>query len=138
MICPACKNEMIDIEYDRIELDYCTHCRGVWFDAEELELLFEAAGLGENKISLDDLLSTPEASTDEKERKCPICNRSMKKMGIGQKPQLIIDACQWGDGLWFDGGEVAQLVKQLPAESAAEGSQQKVLAFLGEVFKAEE
>ena len=138
MICPACKNEMIDIEYDRIELDYCTHCRGVWFDAEELELLFEAAGLGENKISLDDLLSTPEASTDEKERKCPICNRSMKKMGIGQKPQLIIDACQWGDGLWFDGGEVAQLVKQLPAESAAEGSQQEVLAFLGEVFKAEE
>ena len=138
MICPACKSEMIDIEYNRIELDYCTQCRGVWFDAEELELLFEAAGLGDNKISLDDLLSTPEVSTDEKERKCPICGNRMKKMGVGQKPQVIIDACRMGDGLWLDGGEVVHLIKQMAAKSAAEGSQQKVLAFLGEVFKAEE
>ena len=138
MICPACKSEMIDVEYNRIELDYCTQCRGVWFDAEELELLFEAAGLGENRIPLDDLLGAPEVSTDESIRKCPICGNRMKKTGIGREPQIIIDACRMGDGLWFDGGEVVHLIKQMPTESAAEGSQQKVLAFLGEVFKAEE
>ena len=137
MMCPACKSEMIDIEYERIELDYCPQCRGVWFDAGELELLLEAAGLGESGISLDDLLGTPEVSTDEKKRKCPICSRRMKKTGIGRKPQLIIDVCQQGDGLWFDGGEVAQLVKQLPAKTTAGDSQQKVLAFLAEVFRAE-
>jgi len=138
MICPTCKSEMIDIEYNRIELDYCTQCRGVWFDADELELLFEAAGLGENRASLDDLLAAPEAETPEKERKCPICGNHMKKTGIGQKPQIIIDACQMGDGLWFDGGEVIQLVKQLPAKTKDAGSQQQVLTFLGEVFQAEE
>jgi len=41
MICPVCKSDMIDVEYNRIELDYCTACRGVWFDTEELELLIE-------------------------------------------------------------------------------------------------
>jgi len=42
MICPVCKSDMIDVEYHQIELDYCTNCHGVWFDAEELGLLFDA------------------------------------------------------------------------------------------------
>jgi len=45
MICPACKNDMIVVEHEDIELDYCTNCNGVWFDSGELELLLEAAGL---------------------------------------------------------------------------------------------
>ena len=134
MICPACKNEMIDIEYDRIELDYCPQCRGVWFDADELELLFEAAGLGEQQSPLMNLM---EAETREKERKCPICSRNMKKAAIGHEPQIIIDACRKGDGLWFDGGEVTQLIRQMPSKAEAGDSQQKVLAFLDEVFQAE-
>ena len=39
MICPVCHKSMLDIEYNNIELDYCEKCRGVWFDAGELELL---------------------------------------------------------------------------------------------------
>ena len=41
MICPVCKIDMIDVEYHQIELDYCIKCHGVWFDAEELGLLFD-------------------------------------------------------------------------------------------------
>ena len=26
MICPVCKSDMVDVEYNRIELDYCTVC----------------------------------------------------------------------------------------------------------------
>ncbi|MES0279143.1 MAG: zf-TFIIB domain-containing protein, partial [Dehalococcoidales bacterium] len=33
MICPICKVEMAVVEQDKIELDYCARCRGVWFDA---------------------------------------------------------------------------------------------------------
>jgi len=39
MICPVCRQSMLDIEYNNIELDYCEKCKGVWFDAGELELL---------------------------------------------------------------------------------------------------
>jgi len=39
MICPACRDEMIVVEYKKIELDICVSCRGVWFDADELGLL---------------------------------------------------------------------------------------------------
>ena len=36
MICPVCHIDMIVVEYERIELDHCTGCHGVWFDAGEL------------------------------------------------------------------------------------------------------
>ena len=45
MICPACKNDMIVVEYQRIELDFCPDCRGVWFDKGELQLMLETARL---------------------------------------------------------------------------------------------
>lgn len=139
MICPVCKSDMIDVEYHQIELDYCTGCHGVWFDAEELELLLDRAGMENHDLSMDDLLSSPEAKTLEKGRKCPICNLRMKKTTIGKEPEILIDACSQGDGLWFDGGEVNHLIKQIAGKQPAKaGSQQQVLEFLGEVFKAGE
>ena len=136
MICPVCKSDMIDVEYQQIELDYCTNCHGVWFDAEELELLFNRVGLENHDLPLDDLLNLPETKTSEKGRKCPICRLKMKKTTIGKESEILIDACSQGDGLWLDGGEVSHLIKQIATKQPAEtGSQQQVLEFLGEVFK---
>ena len=138
MICPVCKIDMIDVEYHQIELDYCVKCRGVWFDAEELGLLFDSAGL-DHDLPLDNLLDLPEAKTTEKGRKCPICSLRMKKTTIGKEPEVLIDVCSRGEGLWFDGGEVSHLLKKIVGKKPVEyGSQQQVLEFLGEVFKTGE
>ena len=137
MICPVCKSDMIDVEYNRIELDYCTVCRGVWFDTEEMELLIESIGLEESGLAVDSITGSPEAETSEKGRKCPICGQKMGKANISHEPRILIDACRQGDGLWFDGGEVGQLIKQLIKKPQVEGdSQQQVINFLGEVFGA--
>jgi Zn-finger nucleic acid-binding protein len=138
MICPACKSDMIVVEHRKIELDYCTSCRGVWFDAGELELLLESAGLEGVEPLLAGLAGSTEADSKEKKRKCPICIRKMKKLSVGQKPEILLDICQRGDGIWFDGGELAQLVGQLAGKAGEKTSpQQEILAFLQEVFKAE-
>jgi Zn-finger nucleic acid-binding protein len=61
----------------------------------------------------------------------------MKKTTIGEHPEILIDVCTHKDGLWFDGGEVAQLVKELAKKKpAGQEAQHKVINFLGEVFKA--
>ena len=139
MICPVCKSDMIDVEHEGIELDYCTDCRGVWFDAEELELLLGRMGFGDHGLPLDDMLSRPQVETSERKRRCPICGRKMKKAAIGRQPEVLIDVCPQGDGLWFDGGEVAELIKHLAREPSKKGnSQQQAIAFLGDVFKAQE
>jgi Zn-finger nucleic acid-binding protein len=139
MICPACKNPMIAVEYNRIELDYCTHCHGVWFDADELELMLGSMGLADHDLSLDSILHAPEARTAEEKRKCPICNQKMKKRALGHETEVLIDACPKGDGLWFDGGEVNHLLKQVAkGPLKKEGSGQPVTDFLREVFQAQE
>ena len=41
MKCPVCKEPMIVLELDEVEIDYCTSCGGIWLDAGELDLLIE-------------------------------------------------------------------------------------------------
>ena len=137
MICPVCKEDMIVVEHERIELDYCVKCFGVWFDAGELELLLESLGLEEMGFRMEEIMALPEQRTAEEVRKCPICRKKMRKVTIGHTPAVLIDACPQGDGLWFDGGEVNQIIRQLVDTSPGD-AQGQVVTFLGEVFKARE
>ncbi len=108
MICPACREEMIVVEYNKIELDVCSQCDGVWFDAEELSLLLETLHLEEEELGL-----RPVKKTAEKARKCPRCRKRMNKVLIGPVKGVVIDRCTKGHGLWFDGGELDGIVEAL-------------------------
>ncbi len=135
MICPTCKNPMIVVEYQKIELDYCGNCHGVWFDAGELGLLLEKTEVEGVKTVLDGLLKTGEAKTKEKKRNCPICRRKMRKVNIGGADHVVIDTCVKEDGLWFDGGEVEHLLKYLTQSSPGKTDQARVFDFIKEVIK---
>jgi len=137
MICPACNSDMIVVEYNNIELDYCNDCHGIWFDSTELELLLKSLSLDSHDLLLEDIVKSPEADSAEKKLRCPICRKKMKKTAIGDHRDILIDACPQKHGLWFDGGEVTQLLKHLAGEKATmKDSQQQMINFLGEVFKA--
>jgi Zn-finger nucleic acid-binding protein len=137
MICPVCKYDMIVVEYHNIELDYCNSCKGVWFDYGELELLLKSYGLEEPRAFFDGIFNSREAASSEKKRNCPICGHKMKKTAIGGQPEILIDVCRDKHGLWFDGGEVTQLLRHLAGEHPPEGdSSEHVMSFLGEVFGA--
>jgi Zn-finger nucleic acid-binding protein len=137
MICPIDNKDMIVVEYAKIELDYCLSCHGVWFDADELELLLKSMDIDTPDLLLSHILSQEETETKEKKRKCPICRRKMKKTTIGDRPKILIDACVRRDGLWFDGGEVVELVKELAKKKpVSKEAQQHVMAFLAKAFKA--
>lgn len=127
---------MFVVEYQKIELDYCGNCQGVWFDVGELELMLGSVGIGETKSVLDSLLQSPPAPTNEKKRKCPICRRTMKKVNIGGTDHVLIDTCSREDGVWFDGGEVDHLVKFLAGKSPEKSGTSKVFNFIKEVFQA--
>jgi hypothetical protein len=42
MKCPKCGSDLKEIEMDRILVDKCTGCEGIFFDKGELELMLEA------------------------------------------------------------------------------------------------
>jgi len=139
MICPTCKSPMIVVEHKKIELDYCPECHGVWFDSGELGLFLDSLNLENRGQFVSNMLNAPEAKIPEKKRRCPICAQKMRKVVVGDKLGILIDVCRKADGLWLDGGEVGELIKQLPEKpSGKPGSHYQVEAFLKEVFKAQE
>ena len=135
MICPSCKKPAIVVEHNKIELDYCTNCKGVWFDTGELDIFLTSAQVVSTDLVMKNILSLPEVKSAHKQRKCPICRRGMKATALGQ-PAITIDVCSKGDGMWFDGGEVHELLKQLANKPSMEtDANQKIVVYLGEVFR---
>jgi Zn-finger nucleic acid-binding protein len=137
MICPVCKIDMMVIEYRQIEIDFCHRCSGIWFDRGEMELLLKksASGSAGPTPPLEGL--TGETRSYGK-RRCPICGKKMKEVPIGQ-PVIEVDICRYGDGIWFDGGELQELLKQAAAGPIADrGAIGDVMAFLGDTFQAGE
>ena len=136
MKCPVDKSDMFVVEYQAIELDYCPQCRGVWFDSGELDLLLHTMKLEEAGLSREGILGSPESKSAGKKRKCPVCGHKMRESTLGHDPGVLIDICPRGEGLWFDGGELGQLATQLMNRKTPGDSPQRILSFLGEVFKA--
>jgi Zn-finger nucleic acid-binding protein len=135
MKCPVDKIEMIVVEHQKIELDYCHRCGGVWFDSGELDLLAAALKQQDSGLTSGDLLTPSEAKVDESRRKCPICGKKMDKVWVGRDPKVLIDSCPIGDGLWFDGGELHQVIVQLQTRGLT--GQKDILSFLGNAFQAD-
>jgi Zn-finger nucleic acid-binding protein len=128
---------MVAVEYHDIELDYCNSCKGVWFDSGELELLLKSHSLEEPEAFFDGILNSQEAASSEKKRNCLFCGRKMKKTALGGQPGILIDMCRDKHGLWFDGGEVAQLIRRLAGERPSKrDSKEQIISFLEEVFGA--
>lgn len=127
MDCPVCKEPMIVLELDEVEIDHCISCGGIWLDAGELELLLD------DSAEKDKLLSSFEVNkhTKEKARKCPICLKRMVKVLCGVDKGVLIDKCRRNDGLWFDKGELEEMIKV-----GSFDKDNKVLALLEDMFQA--
>jgi Zn-finger nucleic acid-binding protein len=106
MICPVCNNPIVVLELDQVEIDHCLHCGGIWLDAGELELLLETEG---DRLRFKNFL-TEDNSVKEKRYPCPICNKKMKKVFVGEGKKILIDKCKNNHGLWLDKGELEEVI----------------------------
>lgn len=114
---------MITLELEDVEIDHCIDCGGIWLDAGELELLLDDSDQAEKLLKSFDIAQ----KCAEKPRKCPICLKKMQKITVGKSPPpLLIDKCQKGDGLWFDAGELSDIIEKSQLDS--ENKIQKLLA----------
>jgi Zn-finger nucleic acid-binding protein len=122
MNCPACKNPMVILELNQVEIDYCTACKGIWLDRGELDLIFSPS----EKKGIAKLFSVKN-NLDEIKRRCPICKKKMNKVEF-ENTGIIIDSCSKEHGLWFDNGELKSILK------SAEEENSKIINMLKEMF----
>jgi Zn-finger nucleic acid-binding protein len=125
MDCPVCKKEMIILELNQIEIDYCTLCDGIWLDEGELELLLE------NEAAKQKLLDTfkHDQLNPEKPRRCPRCRKRMYKVYVGAHREVLVDKCRKEHGIWFDSGELHDVIRLGSLDP-----QNKVLSLLNDMF----
>lgn len=130
MQCPVCGQDQVIVEVDGIELDLCIDAHGIWFDTDELGLLFEAAGERERLADLLARLGSgpvrngdrgTAARTRRSRRRCPRCRRKMVSFEVpGRDGPVTLDRCSQGDGIWFDAGELEQVISgELSGEDEA-------------------
>lgn len=122
MNCPACKNSMVILELNQVEIDYCSACKGIWFDNGELELIFSNS----DKKTVAESFSI-KRKIDEAKRRCPICKKKMDKVEF-ENTGIILDRCSNNHGLWFDNGELKALL------ISAEDNNNKMIDLLKDMF----
>ncbi|MFZ2656857.1 MAG: zf-TFIIB domain-containing protein [Victivallales bacterium] len=125
MLCPVCDTEMLILEFNKIEIDFCSLCSGVWLDEGELELLLQPDSANAVAVLMADL---KKSDRPDGKRKCPVCRKTMNPVELSIEPVVEIDKCRYNHGLWFDKGELDQIM-------SSTGASGKLSSFLNSVFK---
>jgi Zn-finger nucleic acid-binding protein len=130
MRCPVCRQEQVIVEHRGVELDLCLQGCGIWFDADELRQLFDVIGAPERLQDLEQRLVVLRRGLLRARRRCPRCRGIMDQvLEPGTDNDVILDRCRRGHGLWFDEGELEEIL-ELQLEEGDEALAQ-VRQFLG-------
>ena len=123
MKCPACFNELTEVQVGAVKVDICHDgCGGIWFDAFELQRVdeqHEAAGDHLIHIQRD-----PKVIVDpSRKRACPRCEGvKLKRHLFSPKSKVEVDHCPNCAGYWLDAGELEKIrLEQRPAAGVKAG-----------------
>ena len=86
MNCPKCSATMEKVQYESIEVDRCTDCKGIWFDMLEYE--HRKAIEGSEEIDVGD----PEVGKQTNlvdQIACPVWAISTIPTGTGSQPSWV-------------------------------------------------
>jgi len=110
MKCPACYNELRQLQVGSVVVDVCEGgCGGVWFDAFELQRVDdqeEAAGERLTHVQRD-----PSVVVDSsRKRDCPHCaGIKLSRHYFSARRRIEVDECPNCGGYWLDAGELAAI-----------------------------
>lgn len=97
------------VQVGSVEVDRCSSCGGMWFDAFEDEAVREAGGAA--------TVDTGSASTGQKfnqqgKVECPRCHTRTIRMVDMKQPHIWYESCATCHGKFFDAGEFKDVSEQ--------------------------
>lgn len=126
MKCPDCQNELKAVDCKGITIHECPHCKGKWFERDELKraenstddtlrwLDFDPFGKDAEKLSM---------ASDG--RICPKCSQKMQSLKY-MDSQVVIDKCPACKGVWLNTGELEKIVRYLENKVNSESAKSYV------------
>ena len=130
-VCPKCDLPLFVLHFQEIEVDFCDRCRGLWLDAGELEALLHQTSANDHDLLLK-FQQQSGIQPNGRPHLCPRCDAPLHEIQVDHtgSPQLTLDKCPRGHGVWFDAEELQQLLAMFPRESGAG----KTIDYLNELF----
>ncbi len=109
MKCPACFNELTEMQVGSLAVDVCQGgCGGIWFDAFELQRVDEQKEPGEPLLHIrrdEQVVVDP-----RRKRECPRCaGIKLRRHFFSPRRKVEVDECPSCGGYWLDAGELAQI-----------------------------
>jgi len=119
MVCPECQHTLQQVDFRGVKIDECPHCRGLWFDRDELRRAKDRTD--EDLRWLDFDLFAGEAG-DAATAKGPLCPRDSIKMGsiAYEASRVRVEKCSKCHGVWLSHGEFEKIVTHLENEVNSE------------------
>ena len=108
MNCPRCHAAMSVEKYEGIEIDWCSSCKGMWLDFNELDQLED------KELDDDDVKGSLMFRSYQGDLHCPTCESGMQMFHY-RAYDLELDFCPNEHGFWLDSGEekrVLEIMKQ--------------------------
>ena len=106
MRCPKCRADMEQIDHEGTEIDRCTICQGLWFDAGEIEAVRDKQSAA--AIDIGDA-AVGKKSNVKDDYQCPRCGGAMTKVVDARQPHIWFETCSSCNGSFLDAGELRDL-----------------------------
>jgi PAT family beta-lactamase induction signal transducer AmpG len=106
MRCPKCRADMEQIDYEGTEVDRCTICSGIWFDAGELEVMRDKQAAA--AIDTGDAEAGKYGNTIDRYQ-CPRCSGAMVRVVDPRQKHIWFETCSSCQGSFLDAGELLDL-----------------------------
>ena len=106
MRCPKCRADMEQVDYEGSEVDRCTICNGIWFDASEIDVLRDEQAAA--AIDIGDARIGKQSSAMDSYQ-CPRCSAAMVKVVDPKQTHIWYETCSSCHGSYLDAGELRDL-----------------------------
>lgn len=106
--CPKCHHGMEEVAHNEVVVDRCTHCHGLWFDADEahqLKLLKES-----EKLDIGDPTEGWKWDSHA-DINCPRCGKEMEKTADSKQKHIWYEICH-DHGMFMDAGEFSDFKQE--------------------------
>jgi Zn-finger nucleic acid-binding protein/predicted MFS family arabinose efflux permease len=113
MRCPKCRADMEVVDYEGARVDRCVTCKGIWFDAGEIEALKSRKAAAAIDIG-DKRVGRQSNSIDHYD--CPRCGGAMVRVVDPVQHHIWYETCSGCSGSYLDAGELRDLSTRTVAD----------------------
>jgi len=115
MYCPKCKIEMHKKNIQRIEVEECEKCEGMWFENDELRRVKDKVDSDLNWMDFEIWKHQEKFKAKKKRYDCPNCNHPMNILDY-DNTKVEIDYCTNCKSIWLDKNELQKIIESLDDE----------------------